>query len=504
LPDLTYPLPKVLGDGSDDEVDSAQLDLTILQSACGSAMALFALPFPPDNTDSEQQVNVRVCPVSNSNDNSCKKTASVQFDFVIHGGCPTAKSDQHLVQLPTRERRRGLTHSNSAASKHLLILNCGDMLRFVEFDVAFTSNGRREESVNSQPKKQCLEDSHQPPASPFFPPRVQLVSPDVWWDCAAPLEITHEDERLADQLESSPSHASSPPAYHPTSLMPSPSSSSSSSSSPTLPTVDNCYSMRALSQSSFEAEPFVVLLLQGVLKKLNGGHASVLNYHLRVVDPLFRPPRSGGSHCSHQTSNDDDDISKDNKGGHDDFDGDDLVMKAALNNDDDDGVGRHVLVCIVVEVGSSSPRTSQGRDRTVAKEQDTCPDRATSSTAGVVRVGVCLALEWRTGLAAVLRTARLDSSAPPRTDNKRSKNHAGSTAKSHPQHSSAHLLAGFVFSCRAAFAPSRQVSALSSKIRTGVNLKFSLSNTAVLHDTSMPCLLNSVLPVGVAAAAGRS
>mmetsp|Transcript_47832 Transcript_47832/g.94853 ORF Transcript_47832/g.94853 Transcript_47832/m.94853 type:complete len:538 (-) Transcript_47832:120-1733(-) len=532
MPVLTYPLPNVLGVDVDDEVGGHLMDLTVLQSACGSVIALFALPFSPGCNEEEKGVAVNICPIPYAID-QCDSITTARLEFFIHSGCPHVRADQHLVVLPTFQTRL----RPSLKSRHLLVLNCGDLVRFVEVEVS--SHPRNEKDDVPQGARKRAEKS-------YFPQHVQIVPPNSsWWGCADPLDITYDNQSCCSIFSSSSTSVSAL----------TPASTVSSSAPPTVKSA-SCSSCRVVGQASFEAEPFVGSLLQGVILKLYGGHAMVTDFHIRIVEPLFRPQGgpgntittqtlSGSAHDSGYKAVDDSEGFEDGEFSHRDHSssfGSGSADDEGVAVGDDDGIGTHVLMCIIAEVGCCSPSMTRDGQHYEEKHNYEMEDENNqkAATGGgskfrlsgrgasrvATRVGVAIALDWRTGLAAVLRTARLDAlptaSAVAGNPHKYGKHHAGSSANSRarkPPSSLSHLSARFASSCRAAFVPRERVletssngylgssssssSAASTTTKMTAPRQYTLTNAPFLHGTSMPCLLNPAYPVGISAATGR-
>lgn len=320
LPCLTCPFHSMQSRGYEEEElsSSQQLNLTVLNSVSETMLCVISTPNIQASSlcahgDCVDQAKFTLicCPVPPSESLESGKGPVLRcckLEYYVDADAP--RGDQHFCDLPIPQR-------------HLLVLNCGNMIRFLELSSASDTSVQHRNGIS--------------PAS-YFPPDVNfLPTNDSWFNTSSPLD---EEEVIAaaSQFKSNDDIeiCSSSIAAH----------------------------ARLLTETSFECEGFVRTLLAAQLRK--GG--SLVDFHMRVVDPLYRPPRS--------------DVG--------------LVANETIN------WAQFALVSIVVEV-----RARNDGERLHVGTKRHCPvNQALSSY-----VGILAAISWRDGSIAVMKTLKLQGPA---------------------------------------------------------------------------------------------
>ena len=402
-PWLRFPLPRVFDNDehNDDQngphppVSSAPA-ITVLMS--GSLVASFSsaqLTSRGDASSSDCRISVKLYPLESacnarrtvSPTSTAVATSTItmaSFDFFVHdigggGGWSTSGDHRHhrhhLVDLPPPPP----TPFGGRRHRHVLVLNSGDGLRFVEVETSFVLSSVGEVSMPSAvlPTSSSLipapssdteadlltlgassqacpsTESCRDGRSWCFPSRMQVVksSAEWWGEVADPLDVSH------DQI--------------------------SSSASRTRPTCAEDAVARVIRESFFDAGAFVGRLLAAQLKKPG---RCLADYQLRTINPVFRPPTTNhranaGNHCEGEGTFDED--------------------------------SAFILLCIVATIerrrdyGSYPPSGAHNGSTTL-----NAPKRAklasSSGGYGSMRVGTVVALDWQRGDATVLRTVRLE------------------------------------------------------------------------------------------------
>jgi hypothetical protein len=389
LPCFACPLPLVHppGEGDGDTPSSQQLNLTVLQSASENMLCVLGSPSVHSSTASahgdildQGKITVICCPVPAQEDlesGRCPVLRCARLEFYLNADAPGG--DQHLCDLPFLRQ-------------HLLILNSGDLLRCLELSSAAGAS--------------ALHQADFPSASSYFPPRVQVMPPsDAWFNSSPPLDVL---EVITDGTDAYLTRKCTTAAVH----------------------------ASVLTQSSFDCEGFVRTLLAAQLRK--GG--SLVDFHMRVVDPLFRPPwyEANKSECGSTTW------------------------------------GQFALLSIVAAITvRTDSKAVQGRSR----ESSTKRSRPINETFNV-HVGILAAFCWRDGSVAVIKTLKLQ--APGGTK--------GSRRLTTPELLA--QLAGRV--AASARADQKLVCPRRAAMRGGA-----LNNSAVLKGTPVDRLVNPALPVAI-------
>lgn len=395
LPCLACPLPLVQplgeGEGEGDTPSTQQLNLTVLQSASESMLCILGSPSVHSSTASahgdsldQGKITVICCPVPAQGDlesGRCPVLSCTRLEFYLNADAP--RDDQHFCDL-------------LSPHQHLLLLNSGDLLRCLELSSAAGAS--------------ALHQANFPPASSYFPPRVQVMPPsDAWFNTSPPLDLhevvtdgpdAYSTREIGSKRATVAAHAS------------------------------------VLTQSSFDCEGFVRALLAAQLRK--GG--SLVDYHMRVVDPLFRPPwyEANTSECGTTTW------------------------------------GNFALLSIVVAI---AVRTDSGAVQGQARKTTIKRSRQINGTLNV-HVGILAAFSWRDGLVAIMKTFKLQ--APGSTK--------GSRHLATPE-----LLAQLAERVAAsAQTDPKLVCPRRAAMRGGA-----LSNSAVLRGIPLGRLLNPALPIAI-------
>ena len=320
LPCLTFPFFPTLSRGDEDgEISSSQqLNLTMLSSASETMLCVLATPniqasslSVHDDGIDLAKVTLVCCPVPSRGHLEPGKSPILRcakLEYYVDVDAP--RGDQHFCDLPMPQ-------------SHLLTLNCGNMIRFVELSSASEASSKHRSGFSS--------------ASLHFPPSVQfLQSNGAWFNTSPPLD---EVEVIAGSSQIN-------------------SSNESENSRPIAARA------RVVIETSFECEGFVRTLLAAQLRK--GG--SLVDFCMKIVDPLFRPPRSD----------------------------------VGLAADETGSWAQFALVCIVVEICG---RKDSERHHVGTKRPHPV-NKAPNSYIGIL-AAVC----WRDGSIAVMKTLKLQGPA---------------------------------------------------------------------------------------------
>ena len=321
LPCLTCPFHSMQSRGEEDgEISSSQqLNLTVLNTVSETMLCIITTPniqasslcIHGDCVD-QAKFTLLCCPVPPSESlesGNGPVLRCAKLEYYVDADAP--RGDQHICDLPIPQR-------------HLIVLNCGNIMRFLELSSATDSSVQHQSGMS--------------PASSYFPAYVNfLPANDSWFNTSSPLD---EGEAIAGASQFSSNGD-----------------------------VENCSSFiaahaRLLTETSFECEGFVRTLLAAQLRK--GG--SLVDFHMRVVDPLYRPPRP------------------------------DVGLAASETID----WAQFALVSIVVEIRARN----DGERLHVGTKRPRPVNQALSSY-----IGILAAFSWRDGSIAVMKTLKLQGPA---------------------------------------------------------------------------------------------
>mmetsp|Transcript_13777 Transcript_13777/g.16402 ORF Transcript_13777/g.16402 Transcript_13777/m.16402 type:complete len:464 (+) Transcript_13777:1-1392(+) len=228
-PWLEVPFPSVF------HTEDSQNELEVLQSGDASLLAIFCTPFSPEGNDEiDRSVAISLVPLPDPND----------FNFQEHGiKSDLGSSTVANVFIGFEPENRFLVDLKPS-NRHLLILNCGDVLRMIH-----TKNLNFSHSLDNEPllKEESFNGG--------FPERIQIVKPSSdWWNSIPSLETR----------TSTLQHGTNLPCSHQTNV---------------------------INQTSFEVEVLLNQLLSSQLRKLDG---VLVDYQMNVIDPAYYSPN--GNH----------------------------------------------------------------------------------------------------------------------------------------------------------------------------------------------------------------
>jgi hypothetical protein len=167
-PAMRYPLPALRGD------TEGLVDLAVLQTQ--RLLVLFALPYSSD--DLERCLALSICPMPLSPNSVVAATRVSKLEFFLGAG--QSHRDQCLTELSSR--------------RHLLVLNSGDALSFLEIALSFSKDSSDESVGVASVRETVLELP--------FPQHTQVVGPGPWWSDGQ-LEVSEDGPgHLAARVQS--------------------------------------------------------------------------------------------------------------------------------------------------------------------------------------------------------------------------------------------------------------------------------------------------------------
>jgi hypothetical protein len=231
-PCMRVPFPQLSSIDLEEEEDS-QIELEVLQSEDSSLLVMFCSRFTPCETDRGVAVTLVPCFYSNSetnnrsgvNGSTLNSPQTIVFPSIFIG---SSADNRYLINLSLKNQ--------------LLVLNCGDILRFISIDTDLDRKTHRAEEQEVSEKEEEEEEALE---EKTFPSRIQIVkASNLWWGSAPTLEY-----------EVSGSHGQ--------------------------------LALKIGTQCSFEIEPFLSNLLAAQLRNMDG---MIADYDMMIVDPYFRCP----------------------------------------------------------------------------------------------------------------------------------------------------------------------------------------------------------------------